>query len=110
MKKITNLLFTISLFFLSNCSDLKKGFGFEKDVPDEFLIKKIEPIQKPPNYDLLPPDSKSEVKSLKSKKNKNSAKSIIDRSLDKNNESNPSSDDRTQSSEIEKEILKDLEK
>ena len=46
------ILFAL-LIFVFGCTDLKKGLGLIKDPPDEFLIKKIDPIERPPNYDLL---------------------------------------------------------
>ena len=80
MKKTFILILLIML--ATGCQGLKKGLGLEKDVPDEFLIEKIDPIERPPNYDLLPPGSK--IKTAKRKSNKN-LKNIIDGDLKKNN-------------------------
>ena len=44
-------------FLLSACENVQKGMGLKKDVPDEFLIEKRNPLTMPPNFDLLPPDS-----------------------------------------------------
>jgi len=86
MNRNFNIIALLSIFLLAGCGDLKKGLGFEKDVPDEFLIKKNNPIVRPPNYDLLPPDSKNnEVKKL-NEKNSNSSddlKIILKNSIDK---------------------------
>ena len=55
MKKIINLF--AFFFLLSACENVQKGIGLKKDVPDEFLIEKRNPLTMPPNFDLLPPDS-----------------------------------------------------
>ena len=39
MNKITYIL--ILLIFTYGCKTIKQGLGIEKDVPDEFLIKKL---------------------------------------------------------------------
>lgn len=72
MIRYLNLIGLFFILFLAGCGGLKKGLGFEKDVPDEFLIRKNNPIVRPPNYDLLPPDSKS-TESKITKKNSNSS-------------------------------------
>lgn len=76
MKIIFKLYFIFFIFcFLQSCSSLKKGLGMEKEIPDEFLIKKNEDLRRPPNYELLPPESvtnKSEIK-----KNNESAKELV---------------------------------
>lgn len=72
MIRYLNLIGLFFILFLAGCGGLKKGLGFEKDVPDEFLIRKNNPIVRPPNYDLLPPDSKSTDTKI-SKKNSNSS-------------------------------------
>ena len=106
MIKFLVLIFV--LFSISSCSEFKKGVGFEKDIPNEFLIKKIDPITKPPNYDLLPPDSKT-----KKKKNKtteaNETKSIIDSSLNSNSEKKEINQNTLKSS-VEKSIIDQLER
>ena len=55
MKKILSLFALIFLF--NSCQSLEKGLGFRKDIPDEFLVEKRNPLVMPPNYDLMPPDS-----------------------------------------------------
>ena len=71
----------------TNCSDLKKGLGIEKDIPDEFMVKKSNPIERPPNYDLLPPDTKNngDIKSPQNKTNDNII-SILDSATNQNPE------------------------
>lgn len=102
--------FLIFAFFISlqSCSDFKKGIGIEKDIPDEFLIKKIDPLKQPPDYSLLPPDSnKKNFNSSKREKNlkqiisENIKNNSLDTSLtiEKNDLSNP---------EIEKSILNQI--
>ena len=57
-------LFTIALLLilsLSSCTSVKKTLGLEKDVPNEFLIEKRDPLTLPPDYDILPPDSNAKI-------------------------------------------------
>ena len=54
MKKIINLF--VLFILLGSCENVQKGLGMKKDVPDEFLIEKRNPLTMPPNFDLLPPD------------------------------------------------------
>ena len=111
MKKILRFFTVLFFFSLTNCSDLKKGLGFEKDVPNEFLIKKIDPIEKPPTYDLLPPDSKSEKIKTSKKSSDDNIKSIIDNSLNKNSQNSKKNETKAESqSDLENTILKELSK
>ena len=103
MKKTFILILLIML--TTGCQGLKKGLGLDKDVPDEFLIEKIDPIERPPNYDLLPPGSK--IKTAKRKSNKN-LKNIIDGDLKKNNTSKVTTSKSNEPNLIEDEILKEL--
>ena len=103
MKKILILILFVVL--TNSCQELKKGLGLEKDVPDEFLIRKIDPIERPPNYDLLPPGSK--IKTANRKSNK-SLKNIINDDLKKNNTSKVTTSKSNESNLIENEILKEL--
>lgn len=109
ISKLNKYIILLSIFSLTNCSDLKKGFGLEKDVPDEFLIRKIDPIQRPPNYDLLPPDSKSSSKSLKKREN-TTIKSIIRNSLKTKKETAQTDNSNVNSGNIEENILKTINK
>ena len=101
MKNKYTIYLIILFLFLAGCDNLKKGLGFEKDAPDAFLIKKRDPINMPPNYDLLPPDSKSKV--IK-KKNNNDLKNILSNS---NTEEEIGSKDAKPSS-IEEEVIKNI--
>ena len=91
MKKIINLFALI--FLLSSCENIKKGLGMKKDVPDEFLIEKRNPLTMPPNFDLLPPDSinqnnqKDEKDNLKDIFNKNLGKEKKDTEINKGSDS-----------------------
>jgi hypothetical protein len=91
MKKIINLFALI--FLLSSCANVQKGLGMKKDVPDEFLIEKRNPLTMPPNFDLLPPDSinqnnqKDEKDNLKDIFNKNLGKEKKDTEINKGSES-----------------------
>ena len=102
MKKIINL-FVLSIL-LSSCENVKKGLGMKKDVPDEFLIEKRNPLTMPPNFDLLPPDSvnqnnqKDEKDNLKDIFNKNLGKDKKDTEINKG----------TDSGSLEKSILEKI--
>ena len=91
MKKIINLF--VLIFLLSSCEKVQKGLGIKKDVPDEFLIEKRNPLTMPPNFDLLPPDSinqnnqKDEKDNLKDIFNKNLGKEKKDTEINKGSES-----------------------
>ena len=102
MKKILSL-FTL-IFLFNSCQSLEKGLGFRKDIPDEFLVEKRNPLIMPPNYDLVPPDSvnqnnkKDENDNLKKILNKNTENSR------KENEINKGTDTRS----LEKSILEKI--
>ncbi len=102
MRKIINLFALI--FLLSSCENVKKGLGMKKDVPDEFLIEKRNPLTMPPNFDLLPPDSinqnnqKDEKDNLKDIFNKNLGKDKKDTEINKG----------TDSGSLEKSILEKI--
>jgi len=102
MKKIINLFVLILL--LSSCENVQKGFGLKKDVPDEFLIEKRNPLTMPPNFDLLPPNSvnqdnqKDEKDNLKDIFNKNLRKDKKDIKINKG----------TNSESLEKNILEKI--
>ena len=91
MKKIINLF--VLFLLLSSCENVKKGLGMKKDVPDEFLIEKRNPLTMPPNFDLLPPDSinqnnqKDEKDNLKDIFNKNLGKEKKDTEINKGSDS-----------------------
>ena len=91
MRKIINLFALI--FLLSSCENVKKGLGMKKDVPNEFLIEKRNPLTTPPNFDLLPPDSinqnnqKDEKDNLKDIFNKNLGKEKKDAEINKGSDS-----------------------
>jgi hypothetical protein len=79
MKKILSLLALI--FLLNSCQSLEKGLGFRKDIPDEFLVEKRNPLVMPPNYDLVPPDS---VNQNDKKDENDNLKKIINKNTEKN--------------------------
>ena len=78
MKKIINLF--VLFILLSSCENVQKGLGMKKDVPDEFLIEKRNPLTMPPNFDLLPPDS---VNQNNQKDDKDNLKEIFNNNLAK---------------------------
>ena len=102
MNKIIYIL--ILVIFTYGCKTIKQGLGLEKDVPDEFLIKKIDPIERPPNFELIPPDSKIK----KSVSTKNNTKKLIDNNLKK--KSSISSNETKATKKIDQDILKNIKK
>jgi len=80
MKKFINLF--VLFFLLSACENLEKGLGMRKDVPNEFLIEKRNPLTMPPNFDLLPPDS---INQNNQKDEKDNLKEIFNKNLGKDN-------------------------
>ncbi len=75
-----------------------------KDVPDEFLIEKRNPLTMPPNFDLLPPDS---VNQNNQKDEKDNLKDIFNKNLGKDkkiHEINKGTD----SGSLEKSILEKI--
>ena len=59
----TFFLLTLLIFFLSNCSTIKKGFESQrKNSTEEFLVEKKKPLVMPPNYDSLPVPNQNEKK------------------------------------------------
>ena len=100
-------LFIIALILglsLGSCASFKKNIGMEKDPPNEFLIEKKAALTLPPDYTMLPPDS--QIKTRDAKKSNNSLKQILD-SNSNNKKSLGEPNDNT-SSDIEKEILKQI--
>ncbi len=108
MKKLSKFILVLAFLGFANCSDLKKGLGFEKDIPDEFLIRKIDPIERPPNYDLLPPDSKEKAKKSKEINTTKNTKSIIDSSLKQKNSKDLKSKEVLGTGSVEESILKQI--
>ena len=103
-RKLLFLALMCGMFVLNSCSDLKKGLGMEKDVPNKFLIEKRNPLVLPPDYKMLPPDSKT--KAEQNKKTVDSLKSVLDKNL-RNAESQKLPVDNI-STYLEKEILKQI--
>ena len=101
MKNKIYIFYLLLFVLVSGCETVKKGLGMEKDKPNEFLIEKRDPLVLPPDYEILPPDSKT-VK----KEKENSLKSVLDQSLNKNKalSNSPSSS----SSNLEETILKQI--
>lgn len=99
------LVIAIFTLLLQSCESLKEGLGLKKKLPDEFLIRKIDPIQKPPGDILLIPGSK---KTNTSKKN--NVETLINKNLNKNikKKSNDSKIGNTENFNLEKEILKKI--
>lgn len=40
---------------LAGCSDVRRTFGFDRTVPDEFAVVSRAPLTVPPDYELRPP-------------------------------------------------------
>jgi len=100
------ILYMFVYFLITGCESIKQGLGMQKDAPDEFLIKKYDPIQRPPDFELLPPGTKSKV--IKKNNTKN-VKKLIENNLKKNQKTEIIKD-TTQNLEIENEVLKELNK
>jgi len=47
--------FTLAALALAGCTDIKRGLGMEKVVPDEFAVTASAPLAIPPDYTLRPP-------------------------------------------------------
>ena len=99
--KILIIYFFLFILF-SGCESVKKGLGIEKDKPNEFLIEKRDSLVLPPNYKILPPDSKN----VKKETEENSLKSVLDQSLTKTK--NSSNSTNKSPSNLEQEILKQI--
>jgi hypothetical protein len=76
----------------------------KKDVPDEFLIEKRNPLTMPPNFDLLPPDS---VKQNNQKDEKDNLKDIFNKNLGKDKK-DIEINKGTESGSLEKSILEKI--
>ena len=60
MNKIVIFIYIIIFIITSSCQEVKRGLGFEKVRPDEFLIEKRSSLELPPDYNEIPkPNSKS---------------------------------------------------
>jgi len=99
MKKILGLFALIIL--LNSCENVKKGLGMQKDVPDDFLIEKRNPLTMPPNFDLLPPDS---IVQEDKKNDKDSLKEMFNKNIDGKKEVEPNKKENSSGS-LEKSIL-----
>ena len=102
MKIIINLFALI--FLLSACENLEKGLGIRKDIPNEFLIEKRNPLTMPPNFDLLPPDS---INQNNQKEEKDNLKDIFNKNLGKD-KNDTEINKGTDSKSLEKSILEKL--
>lgn len=102
LKKTAFLFFATLL--LNSCDTLKKGLGIDKDVPDEFLIKKSKPITQPPNYDLLPPGTKKTNTKKTTKTDDKSLESLIN----ENTSAKIESDNIKTDKKLDEEILEKI--
>jgi hypothetical protein len=104
-KNLLYLLLVVISITLSACSKTKKLIGLEKDVPNEFLIEKRNPLVLPPDYKILPPNKDTKID--KNKKSNNSLKSILDKNFNPKKEQSSKSTP-SNSGDIENEILKQI--
>ena len=102
MKKFLRLC--TLMFLLNSCENLKKGLGMTKDIPDEFLIEKRNPLTMPPNFDLLPPDS---VNQNNQKDEKDNLKNIFNKNIEKD-KNDVEINKGTNSGSLEKSILEKI--
>lgn len=101
-----NILLIISLLFLTSCTNIQKIVGIEKEVPNEFLIEKRDPLVLPPNYKILPPDS-SVQKNQTNKENVTSLENVLNKEI--NNQNNKIMDKAdSNSSSVEEQILNQI--
>ena len=55
------ILAIASIFFISGCTSVKETLsGQKKENTDEFLVKKKNPLELPPDFDELPAPKKNE--------------------------------------------------
>tara|TARA_B110000971_G_scaffold127642_1_gene130608 strand:+ start:19 stop:342 length:324 start_codon:yes stop_codon:yes gene_type:complete len=99
------IILLLLVLSLSSCTSFKKSLGLEKDVPNEFLIEKRNPLTLPPDYNILPPDSN--VKTNKNKESTSSLKSIFDKDLNSQKKSS-SANVPSNTKGIENDILKQI--
>ena len=93
MKRLETIILLLCLFLLNNC------INPNSKTPDEFLVKKKDPLVLPPEFDELPlPDSE------KKKVQKNSSIQSVFGSSGK------SAEDQKNKSKLEDMILKELKK
>ena len=102
MKKIISLF--VLLLLLTSCENVQKGIGMKKDVPNEFLTEKRNPLIMPPNFDLLPPDS---VNQNSQKDEKDYLKEIFNKNLGKDKQDS-GTNKGTDSGSLEKNILEKI--
>ncbi len=101
-EKIISLF--VLLLLLASCENVQKGLGMKKDVPNEFLIEKRNPLTMPPNFDLLPPDS---VNQNNQKDEKDNLKEIFNKNLGKDKQDS-GTNKGTDSGSLEKSILEKI--
>ena len=104
-KNTFHLLLIFMLTAFNACSNLKKAVGIEKEVPNEFLIEKRDPLVFPPDYNILPPGAANKVK--KNEIPMNSVKNILDKNFNQKKEQSIESTSNNSTS-IESEILKKI--
>ena len=108
MKKINSIVLLISTFFiLTNCtglSDAGKILRNEKiNNTDEFLVKKKQPLELPPDYSNIPKPNSLEEKNSKKNLEEKSIKEIL--KADEN-----SSKSSSQGSTTEQSIINQIRK
>ena len=96
----------IGLLFLFGCADVKKLVGIDKEVPNEFLIEKRDPLVLPPDYKLLPPDSSNLKKENEVQKDISLENLIKSNSQDQ--ERKVLKDSQLNTSDLEQEILNQI--
>ena len=99
------IIVLLLIFGLSSCTSVKKTLGLEKDVPNEFLIEKRDPLTLPPEYNILPHGSNAKIG--KNKESTSSLKSIFDKDLESQKKSS-SANVPSNTKGIENDILKQI--
>ena len=106
MKLINNILkiFIVSLFLFS-CSGGLDGFKFKKSTAgDEFLIEKKDPLVLPPDFSKLP-NPEEEIEEIEKEE---SEIEIVFKNDNTENDENKNTN--TSSTDLEKSILKKIQK
>tara|TARA_B100000767_G_scaffold270964_1_gene295661 strand:+ start:525 stop:860 length:336 start_codon:yes stop_codon:yes gene_type:complete len=103
------IIVSISAIFLSSCQDVKDGLTGKKiSQGEEFLIKKKNPLVVPPDFDLLPePKLEKEIEGVDNLENEDQD---IKKLLMGNSKKNTSSESNNSNDNIEKSILKKINK
>jgi len=101
MMKIKIKLLLLLLVLLTSCQAVKDGLtGKKNDNSDEFLVKKKNPLELPPDFDQLPIPKKDKENTSQSEKIDEEIENLF-----KNSDEIDSSDDATDSNQSAEEFV-----